>query len=210
MAHFSRSQVMADAFKGPDDFFCTIASNIYDEPISKKDGRRALTKNTIYGKLYGAGVARMADQANVPVSEMSKFVHIFDTTYPDVKRMQTEVERAGQKRFAETGQAYVITPTGRRLPCDDGRIYTLVNYLIQCHAAEVFKRALVDVDSMIGNYDGMVLLPVHDEIVGQVPKAVAYEATKAVEETMADMTNYIVPITADGAYSDESWAAMVD
>jgi DNA polymerase I-like protein with 3'-5' exonuclease and polymerase domains len=69
---------------------------------------------------------------------------------------------------------------------------------------------LVDVDSMIGNYDGMVLLPVHDEIVGQVPKAVAYEATKAVEETMADMTNYIVPITADGAYSDESWAAMVD
>jgi DNA polymerase-1 len=211
MAHFSKSEVMAKAFMGPDDFFCTIASTIYGEPVSKKDPRRSLTKNTIYGKLYGAGAAKMAQTSGVPVAEMSRFVNTFDTSFPDVKNMQRMIERAGQQRLSSEGQAYVITPTGRRLPCEEGAVYRLTNYLIQCHAAEIFKRALVDVADMVeSNFGGEVLLPVHDEIVGQGPKEMAHEMTKAVEDTMANMEDYLVPITADGEFSANNWADMVD
>jgi DNA polymerase-1 len=208
MAHFSGSRSMVEAFLGKDDFFCTIAGNIYNTNIGRHDPRRDLTKGTIYGKLYGAGVAKMADTSGVSVQDMQNFVNMFDSRYPDVKRMQSEIERVGSERYRTEGEGYVITPTGRRLPCDEGKVYTLTNYLIQGHAAEIFKRALIDVESLLEGV-GDLLLPVHDEIVAQCPVAVAPDMVGEIERAMSDTDGYSVPITADGVWSAASWADMV-
>jgi len=209
MAHFSRSPGLLAAFTGEDDFFCTIASGIFGEPITKKDPRRQLTKNTIYGKLYGAGIEKMAETAGVPFVAMSSVVNGFDTSYPEVKKMARDIHTVGRQRLLETGEAFVITPTGRRLASDDGKDYTLVNYLIQSHAAEIFKRALVDLDTELDGTGARMLLPVHDEAVIEVPTEDAPHLAKLIEETMANLTDYLVPITAEAEWSDKNWGDLV-
>lgn len=204
-AHFSGSQQMADAFKGEEDFFVTLCRQIYGDPtITKDDKRRGLTKNTMYGKAYGAGVQKMAETAGVTFEQMKQVVDTFDSAYPDVKRFQKEIEQVAGEREHREGVAYVNTPFGRRLPADSGRSYALLNYLLQGHAAELLKRALVRLDAS-GLGDSLIL-PVHDEVIASVPKEDAEEAKRLIVECMEVKDgSYLVPLMAEAEGPLSSW-----
>jgi len=201
-AHFSGDQGLINAFLGPDDFFCTIASQIYSTPITKKDPRRQLTKNCIYGKIYGAGPAKMAETARVPVEVMEEFTHKLDSIYPGILGMQKSIGLAARRNVAQTGRAFINTPMGRRLVADDNKDYTLMNYLIQSHAAEILKKKIVELDAVL---PGRMILPVHDELVFDVPKEDGPELQRLIEETMCDRESYAVPITASSDLLEENW-----
>jgi DNA polymerase-1 len=204
MAHFSKSQPLIDAFNRPEDFFLTMASDIYDVVISdKKDPRRQLTKNGTYGKIYGAGIEKMAETAGVPFEQMRSVMNRFDSLYPEVKAMQKQIVDLGKSRLRQTGEGYVTTPYGRRVSSDPGKEYTLVNYLIQSHAAEFLKRKIVELDTQLD--DGMMILPVHDELVFDVPAEDAADLRHTIEEVMTDRTNYLVPITASSDLLTSNW-----
>jgi DNA polymerase I-like protein with 3'-5' exonuclease and polymerase domains len=66
--------------------------------MDKSDKRRALVKGTMYGKLYGAGVTKMAETAGVSVDQMKAVVDAFDRNYPGVTRFQAQVEDVGARR----------------------------------------------------------------------------------------------------------------
>jgi len=208
MAHFSGDPGLVEAFRAVDtdggDFFINLAIQIYGDPsISKKDARRQLTKNTAYGKAYGAGVQKMAETAGVPFDVMEPVVRSFDASFPGVKAFQRLVEQRGSQRQREEGEPFIITPYGRRMPADNDKVYTLVNYLIQCHAAEYFKRKIVELDSVgLGDY---MILPVHDELVFDVPQEMIPEAKHLIETVMTDRTNYAVPITASADVLANNW-----
>jgi hypothetical protein len=57
-------------------------------------------------------------------------------------KFQKDIENLGVRRERDEGQGYIYTWTGRKIPCDEGRVYTLINYLIQGGAAEIFKSNL--------------------------------------------------------------------
>ena len=74
-AHFSGDRGMIEAFSGEDDFFVAMAKQIFqDQLLQKVDPRRQLTKNTIYGGIYGAGPAKMAATSRVSLDQMQTFV----------------------------------------------------------------------------------------------------------------------------------------
>jgi len=209
MAHFSQDPDLQKAFLEADatggDFFTIMGREIYADPeFMKSDKRRGLVKNTLYGKADGAGINKMAESAGVPYSQMEPVVRALDGRYPGIKRFMKQIEHDGMTRLRNEGQGYVMTPTGRKLPCDDDKVYALVNYLHQGHAAEIFKRALVDLD-MAGLGDYMVL-PVHDEILLDVPDDAVEEIMNSVPKLMANMVDYAVPLTAsaDGPFA-ENW-----
>lgn len=204
-AHFAQDDGMVAAFTG-EDFFVGLAQQIFqDLTINKKDPRRQLTKNTVYGKLYGAGVAKMAITAGVPLDQMAPVVEAFDRTFPGVLSLQRAINRAGRDRQAAEGVAYVRTPTGRRIVADDDKEYTLTNYLIQAHAAEIFKRKLLELDAAgLGDY---MILPVHDEVVMDVPMDLADELLLTVPKIMNDHTTYRVPITASADLMRDNWGS---
>lgn len=187
MAHFSGDpkliQTFIDADAAGSDFFTAIGSDIYSTNMEKSDKRRGLVKNTMYGKMYGAGVNKMAETAGVPYDQMKAVVDAFDGRYPGVKGFQKKVEDMGVRRERGEGQGYVTTPFGRRLPCDEGKIYALTNYLLQGHAAELLKDAIVRLD-LAGLGDWM-LLPVHDEIIFSVPKEEYKDAMVTIGEIMS-------------------------
>jgi DNA polymerase I len=195
---------MADATGS--DPFTEIGREIYADPtMQKSDKRRGLIKGVVYGRLYGAGVQKQALTAGVPEEQMRAVSNEFDRRFPGMALFQKKVEDIGMRRLREEGQGYVNTWTGRRLPCDEDRVYTLVNYLIQGGAAEVFKSNLVKLDQ--ADLTELLIVPVHDEIVLNAPRENAEEIKEIVRECMTTREGWAVPLTADADGPLENWGA---
>lgn len=209
MAHFSQDKDLCQTFADADaveggDFFVNIGRDIYRDPgFQKSDKRRGLVKNTLYGKAYGAGVRKMAETAGVPFTDMEAVVTAFDQRYPGVGTFQKFLEQVGNERIRETGEPYVITPFGRRLPSNPEKIYVLTNYLVQGHAAEILKKAIVQLD--LAGFGDRMVLPVHDEIVFSIPKDEVAEAIPVIRECMSMTEDYLVPLTAEPEGPFQRW-----
>lgn len=185
------------------DAFTEIGRQVYRDPsMQKSDRRRSLIKGVIYGRLYGAGVAKQAATAGVPVEQMQAVSNSLDENYPGMARFQKKVTKLGEERIKETGEGYIETWTGRKVTCDETRPYTLVNYLIQGGAAEVFKNNLVKLDK--NNLTEYLIVPVHDEIVLEAPESEAKEIMHTVQECMTTTEGWAVPLTSgvDGPFKN--------
>lgn len=194
MAHFSQDADMIDAFGQEADFFTTLARSLYDDPdLQKDDHRRQLTKNTAYGKAYGGGARTLAETAGVTESEARAFLAKFDSRFPSLTYFMRKVEEAGRRRFAEEGVAYVRTWLGRRQLCEPDAVYRLTNYLIQGTAADLLKQRLVMLDAA-GLAEHLVL-PVHDEVIFDVPACEADELAAEARKVLEDHDTFAVPLT---------------
>jgi DNA polymerase-1 len=144
----------------------------------------------------------MALTAGVPDLQMKDVVDAFDSNYPGVKKMSSEIEDVGMRRLRSEGVGYVKTKTGRRLPCDDDRVYSLTNYLIQASAAEIFKQNLIKLDQ--ADLTELLIVPVHDEIVLNAPKDSVEDVKRIVQQCMTTTEGWEVPLTAgvDGPFSN--------
>lgn len=202
-----------DADADPDplsgDAFTYIMREVYnDASADKRDKRRKLIKGMIYGRLYGAGIAKQALTAGVPETQMREVADAFDARYPGVNMFARQVEDAGMRRLRSEGQAYVLSKYGRRLPCDDTRVYTLVNYLIQGSAAEVFKANLLKLDAAgLGDF---MIVPVHDEIVMQVPRGDVADIAPVIVDCMTTRDGYDIPLTSGFSGPGANWGELLE
>jgi DNA polymerase I len=204
-AHFSGDTGLRDAFVLSDkDFFTTVASEAYMEEIDKSDSRRQLMKNALYAVLYGAGHPKIALTAGVPVQQIDIVMAHFHNRFPGIRNLQAAVERVAKERGADGGRPYVTTPTGRRMPGDKGKEYSLINYLIQSHAAEVLKRGICELNAVgLGEY---IILPVHDELVLDAPNENLDEIVHTLTETLNSVgTDYLVPLTWGADVMSDRW-----
>ena len=186
------------------DPFTEIGKEVYsDSNFQRSDKRRGLIKGMIYGRLYGAGVAKQALTAGVPENIMKTVVNQFDARFPGMTGFQQKIEDVGMRRLKAEGQGYVHTWTGRRLPCDEDRVYTLLNYLAQGGAAEIFKANLVKLDQ--AELTELLIVPVHDEIVLNAPRNDVEEIKRIVKECMTTTEGWAVPLTAGIDGPMENW-----
>lgn len=212
MCHYSGDKNLQEAFRIADetggDFFVELGKAIYNDPeFSKKDVRRNLIKTFMYAFLYGAGLDKMAKSANVTVGEMSEFINKLNETYPGIDEFKNKVIAQGEKREREEGQGYVVTPSGRRIPCDRGEARVLVNYLLQGTAAEILKEALVRLDA--AGLTKYLLLPIHDEVVASVPVEDYEWIARDISEIMSVKGVYAVDLIADAEGPYQRWGDKV-
>lgn len=197
MAHMSQDVGLIRAFKGDDDFFIALAREIYqDSSISdKKDKRRQVTKNAGYATIYGAGIRKFALTAGIPEDQARVVRRRWDELYPGTAQLARRVEQVAWDRQKTEGLPYVRCPiTGRRQVGDVNKVYALVNFLIQGAGAALFKQKQLALDAAgLGEY---MVVPVHDEIVLDVPGDVVDEAVHTLQVVMNDPDTYAVPISA--------------
>ena len=190
MSHFSEDMALQQAFRDADatgeDFFSNLGKQIYQNPdFGKDDPRRKLVKSTMYGLIYGAGAAKMAETAGIPLQDMQDVVDAVHKTFPGIKRFMGEIEAVGTQRERESGRGYIVTGTGRRIPADKGKVYALLNYTLQGTAAELMKKAVVRLDAAgFGPYMKMVI---HDEVVFSMPESMVAEANPEIASIMSYM-----------------------
>lgn len=184
------------------DTWC-VSTELSSWTARQEDGQVLVTGNTLYGAAYGAGVAKMAESAGVPFDQMKAVSDAVFSTYPGIKKFMKDIENQGMQRERTEGQGYVITPFGRRLPCDEGRVYSLTNYSLQGHAAELLKDAVVRLDA--AGYGDYMMLPIHDEVVFSIPASESKDAMREIQEIMSFNEGYAVPLTAEPEGPLERW-----
>ena len=73
-----------------------------------------------------------------------------------------------------------------------------VNLPIQGSAADILKRAMIDVHAGLSSHAGArMILTVHDELLFEVPEDRASEVAEAVRELMQSAAALAVPLTVD-------------
>lgn len=207
-AHMANDPGLIAAFN-EGDFFTNVAREIFDDPtITKKDPRRQPTKNGVYARYYGAGTERFAVTAGIPIEAAAAFNQRFDQLYPGARAFMNLVQRVGRERYEAEGVAYVRSPlTNRRHTAEPGREYVLTNYLIQGTAAEVLKMKMLEM-SATGLGDFMIL-PVHDEIMLDVPDDQLAEVIHIARGVMNDDRLFRVPLTASPSVG-KRWGQKVE
>lgn len=99
--------------------------------------------------------------------------------------------------------AWITTAFDRRLPVEASKAYKVVNYEIQSDAREIMGRALLDVMDD-AELEPTVLLPIHDELLGEAPfKKAEYIAQRYGEVMTREFRG--VPLTASGSVYGPSW-----
>lgn len=206
LASMANEESMIQAFKGDTDFFVALARMVYEDPdIIKSDARRQVVKNAGYATIYGAGVEKFSKTAGIALEQGQRVRHRWDELFPRVTAFQREVQRVATQRRVDEGQPYVRCPiTNRRQVADPGKEYTLVNFLIQGAAAAVLKKKLLELDQAgLGEW---MVVPVHDEIILDVPNEHAAEAAHVLQKVMNDDTLFSVPLTASVSHGS-SWGS---
>lgn len=98
---------------------------------------------------------------------------------------------------------WVTNPFGRRIPCAASKAYAGINYEVQSTARDIMGQALLDVMDD-PELEPTVLLPIHDELLGQAPIEEAEYIARRYGEVMTREFRG-VPITADAKVYGPSW-----
>ena len=78
-----------------------------------------------------------------------------------------------------------------------------MNLPIQGTAADILKRAMIDVHASLAPFAGArMILTVHDELLFEVPRAQADEVAHLVQDRMQSAADLAVPLTVDVGIGD--------
>jgi DNA polymerase-1 len=211
LAHLAGDEGLREAFRHTEevDFFTAAGRGMFNEPeMDKKDHRRQMTKNAFYAKGYGAGAAKFAKTAGLSPEEGQAVYNAIDAVFPGVTQLGRMVESRALTRLREEGIGYAKSPlTGRRHPVDSDGTYKLVNYLVQGTSAELLKMKLIELDN--AGFGPYMCLPVHDEVVFDVPLEYVREFANAACSIMSDSDLITVPLTV-GASTGPRWGEKQD
>ena len=201
LAHLADDENLVAAFERGDDIHDQTALKVFG-PASGLDPHelRRRAKIINYALLYGKTAFTLARDIGVSQPAAQAFIDAYFDGFPGVRRYIDETI-AGAR---ECG--FVSTMFGRRravpeLASRNGQIRAAaervtVNLPIQGTAADILKRAMIDIHGNLPAGATMILT-VHDELLFEVPEAQAESVAEQVRERMEHAVSLSVPLTVD-------------
>lgn len=203
LGHYCQDPLLMEAI-ATGDVHTASAALIFGEGGVTPE-RRQLAKSSVLAIIYGAGDEKFSHTAGVTMEVGSAFLREYHSRFTHVKPFMQRVQQVGRERKRQSGSAYVSTKDGRQLHMRKADAeYTLVNYLCQGTAADIFKRAIERLHNA-GMTEHM-RLPVHDEIIFEVPVGVDPAEFKAEVTRHMEDHSFRVPMVVDTSGPYQSWA----
>lgn len=100
---------------------------------------------------------------------------------------------------------YIVNPWGRVIPADRHRKYANGNYMIQSSGRDLLGDAMVKLDDY--GWSAYLWLPIHDEIILEVPEDWADEAAESLTNAMYAKVQG-VPLTATPKILGKRWSGV--
>ena len=211
MAHLSDDAGLLSAFSHGEDVHKATASQVFNTPIEEVtiDQRRS-AKAINFGLIYGMSAFGLAKQLGIGRNEAKEYIEYYFATYPGVQNYMEETREQAK------AQGYVETVFGRRLYLPainasnaiarQAAERTAINAPMQGSAADIIKRAMVQVDRWLqdGEYDARMIMQVHDELVFEVKSEQVEQFKQAVVEKMQKAATLKVPLIVE-AGQGENW-----
>jgi DNA polymerase I len=205
LAHLSGDEGLREAFASGLDIHAATAATVFDLPPEHVDGEmRRRAKAVNYGLAYGMNAWGLATRLGITPDEAQEFIDAYFEGFPAIKEyLERQVDRATVEGFTETllGRRRYIPELQAANPRvrDLGRRQAL-NAPIQGSASDVFKVGMIAVDAALRarpDLDCHMLLTVHDELVFEVAKDRAEEASELVRDRLEQAVELDVPLRAD-------------
>ncbi len=203
LAHLAGDETLIEAFRRGDDIHDQTAQRVFG-PTSGMDPhkRRSIAKMINYALLYGKTAFTLAKDIGVTPQAAQEFIDSYFAGFP---RVRAFIDRTLEEARVS---GVVKTMYGRRrlvpeLNSRNGQIRSAaervaVNLPIQGSAADIMKRAMIDVHAALASYpQARMILTVHDELLFEVPEAQASQIAEVVRERMQSATPLVVPLTVD-------------
>jgi DNA polymerase-1 len=155
-------------------------------------------KTLDFAQQYGAMPKKIAATLGISVPEAYDLWVAWRATYAGLV----------QWTDAQAEKNYIVNPFGRVIPADPFRTYANGNYTIQSTGRDVLGKAMCNLAD--AGWGRTFWLPVHDELVLEVPEDRAHEAADALTE---HMTMYLpgysdVVIFAEGEIIGPRWRGL--
>ncbi len=191
MAHLSGDERLLNAFEQGEDIHRATAAEVF-APEAVSDEQRRAAKAINFGLIYGMSAWGLGRQLDLPREEAQRYIDRYFERYPGVHAFMEGIREQARQ------QGYVETVFGRRLYLPEigsrnrqRREYaerTAINAPMQGTAADVIKRAMIDVDALLAERcpRTRLVMQVHDELVLEVPETEAEAVAGEVRRLMAD------------------------
>lgn len=182
---------VAAALSQEPDLLRTIreGGDLHQLTADKTGTSRQVAKRVNFLLLYGGGARPLAKATGIDEEEARRVVTEYWDGYRRIAAYRRELESLGTE---------LRTVTYRRIPAGtDSRgepaTYKFLNYMIQSSSRDILVMALYRL--WRAGYGDALFVPIHDEIILQVPEDDVDRALKVLEESMT-MEFLGVPITA--------------
>ncbi|MCC7126810.1 MAG: DNA polymerase I [Acidobacteria bacterium] len=204
LAHLSGDETLIAAFERGEDIHDRTADAVFgaDSALGPHELRRR-AKIINYALLYGKTAFTLAKDIGVTQAAAQQFIDAYFEGFPRVRTFIDETLATAR----ETG--VVKTMFGRRrlvpeLTSRNGQIRSAaervaVNMPIQGTAADILKRAMIDIDAALTarGTEARMILTVHDELLFESPAQDADDIAALVRKTMSEAVTLRVPLDVD-------------
>ena len=211
MAHLSGDKNLTHAFNNNIDVHSATASEIFDVPLEEvtTDHRRS-AKAINFGLIYGMSAFGLTRQLGIPRHEAQAYLDTYFERYTGVREYMDSTKELAKKNL------YVETILGRKLHVTEinasnglrrqAAERAAINAPLQGSAADIIKKAMIDVDEWIGedNPNIKMIMQVHDELIFEVKKDFVEEALTHVIILMERAVKLDIPLIVD-ANQGSNW-----
>jgi DNA polymerase I len=209
LAHLSGDDTLIAAFARGEDIHDRTALKVFGETsgLSAHELRRR-AKIINYALLYGKTAFTLAKDIGVSQEAAQAFIDAYFAGFPKVRgyidQTLAEARASGVVKTLFGRRRPVPELTSKNFQIRSAAERVAVNLPIQGTAADILKRAMIDVHAGLkGRYPrARMILTVHDELLFESPVDQADEVAGFVREMMAGAVTLAVPLDVDVGIGD--------
>jgi len=204
MAHLSGDEGLLAAFGRGEDIHRATAAEVFGcAPEAVDAEQRRAAKAINFGLIYGMSAYGLGRQLGIDRSEAQAYVDRYFARYPGVKAFMDDTrERARQQGYVETvfkRRLYLPEINASNAQRRQYAERTAINAPMQGTAADIIKRAMIEVDRWLleDEAGARLIMQVHDELILEVPETRAEAIHERLRVIMESAASLAVPLEAE-------------
>jgi DNA polymerase-1 len=201
MAHLSGDAGLLAAFAANQDIHRATAAEVFAVDLaSVTDDQRRSAKAINFGLIYGMSAFGLGRQLGISRTLAQDYIDRYFERYPGVLAyMDATRALARVLGFVESvygRRLYQPEINARQAPRRQAAERTAINAPMQGTAADIIKRAMIDVDAWLSGagLDAAMIMQVHDELVFEVAAEQVAALSAGVRERMENAAELAVPL----------------
>lgn len=214
LSHLSGDPALRQAFLTGEDVHAHTASLIFEKEITEvTPNERRIAKTINFGIMYGMSAFRLSSSLNISRSEAKEFITKYFERYKGIKAfVEKAVKGAEEKGYVETMFSHrrgVMSINSKNKVEKAAADRVAVNTIIQGTAAEIMKKAMIDIDRELTSrgLKSRLLLQVHDEVILEVKLEEKTEVYELVKDKMENAIKLSVPLRVSLEFGS-NWGEM--
>lgn len=210
MAHLSGDKGLLKAFEKGEDIHKATASEVFGVSLDdvSSDQRRS-AKAINFGLIYGMSAFGLSRQLDVERKLAQEYIDRYFERYPGVlKYMDNIRKQAHDDGFVETlfgRRLYLPEINARNKQLQQAAERTAINAPMQGTAADIIKRAMVDVENWLLKEhadEARMTMQVHDELILEVKESALDKIRSGLEKRMSAAAELDVPLLVEAGVGD--------